>query len=113
MLLNEEQQGWLDAEAGAALQWAMSFNKALGEFFDARDMVPVGSAHFAPDTRSAGAVGKRLLQTLGDDGARVRIPSDLFLHQLPDGVAAALWRTPGMGRYRNGGCGKFYFRRAQ
>ena len=53
----------------------MQFNRDLGEFFDAAEMLPVASAHFAPDTRMAGAAGRKLLQNLVDDAARVRVPS--------------------------------------
>lgn len=59
------------------MQWAMAFNEALGHFFDAPYMVPVSSAHFAPDTRMAGKAGKDLLQRLVNEGARIVVPSYL------------------------------------
>ena len=77
MELTAQQQGWLDGDGGPSLQWAMAFNQALGDFFDAPRMVAVSSTHFAPDTRLMGEVGKALLQRLVDDGAWVAVPSYL------------------------------------
>ena len=77
MLLTRQQQQWLDGEGGPALQWAMQFNESLGNFYDAARLVPVSSAHFAPDTRMAGDAGQTLLQTLVADGARIRVPGYL------------------------------------
>ncbi len=77
MHLTEQQRKWLDGDAGPSFQWAMAFNEALGHFFDAPHMVPITSAHFAPDTRMMGEAGDTLLQTLVDDNARVCVPSYL------------------------------------
>ena len=77
MLLTRQQQQWLDGEGGPALQWAMQFNESLGNFYDAAWLVPVSSAHFAPDTRMAGDAGQTLPQTLVADGARIRVPGYL------------------------------------
>lgn len=77
MRLTDEQQNWLDGDAGPSFQWAMAFNEALGHFFDAPHMVPVSSAHFAPDTRMMGNAGKGLLQKLVDDKVRVCVPASL------------------------------------
>ncbi len=77
MKLTEEQQRWLDGEAGPSIQWAMSFNEALGHFFDAPHMVAVSSAHFAPDLRMMGEIGVKLLQRLVSENARTKVPSYL------------------------------------
>lgn len=77
MLLNRQQLQWLDGEGGPALQWAMNFNESLGNFYDAQHLLPVSSAHFAPDTRMAGTAGQSLLETLVGDGARIRVPGYL------------------------------------
>ena len=77
MRLSKQQQRWLDGESGPALQWAMRFNKELGEFYDAECLLPIGSAHFAPDTRMAGSAGRELLDTLVADAARIRVPGYL------------------------------------
>lgn len=67
----------MDGDEGSALQWAMSFNNSLGQFYDAPDMVPVGSAHFAPDTRMGGKSGQALLERLVDEKAKIRVPGYL------------------------------------
>lgn len=77
MHLTGQQRRWLDGESGAALQWAMQFNESLGHFYDAEGLLPVASAHFAPDTRMAGTAGLRLLETLANDHARIRVPGYL------------------------------------
>jgi predicted aconitase len=77
MEVSDQQRGWLDGDGGPSLQWATAFNEGLGDFFEAPRMVPVSSAHFAPDSRMMGEVGKALLQWLVDDGAWVRVPSYL------------------------------------
>ncbi len=77
MQLTDEQNAWLDGAAGPSMQWAMQFNQALGQFFDAACMVPIESAHFAMDARLMGAPGRALLARLKADGARVKVPSYL------------------------------------
>ena len=77
MQLTAQQQSWLDGDAGPARQWAMQFNHALGCFFDAERMVPVASAHFAPDTRMGGAAALRLLESMVEADARVVVPAYL------------------------------------
>ena len=57
MQLSDQHQAWLDGAGGPSLQWAVQFNKDLGEMFDAPAMVPVESAHFAMDARLMGATG--------------------------------------------------------
>ena len=64
MRLTDEQQAMLQGDAGPALEWAMQFNYSLGCFFDAEHMLPIASAHFAPDTRIGGAAGQRLLEEM-------------------------------------------------
>ncbi len=96
MQLTDEQTGWLNGDAGPSLQWAMEFNHALGAFFDAADMVPVASAHFAPDTRMAGKPGKDLLQKLVNQGARTVVPGYLDPCFVDIGRAAEMVANYGM-----------------
>lgn len=96
MQLTAEQSRWLDGDAGPSLQWAMAFNHALGEFFDAPSMVPVASAHFAPDTRMAGQAGKDLLQRLVNEGAKIAVPGYLDPCSVDFGRAALLVANYGM-----------------
>lgn len=77
MRLTSEQEGWLDGAAGPSLQWAARFNQRLGAFFGAETMIPVASAHFAPDIRAGGEPCLRLLRTLSEDGARAAVPGTL------------------------------------
>ncbi len=77
MQLSDQQRRWLSGDEGPALQWAMEFNYDLGNFFDAEHMLPVASAHFAPDTRMGGSAMQRLLETLVGNTARVKVPSTL------------------------------------
>lgn len=77
MQLTDQQQQWLEGEFGSALQWAMEFNHGLGQFFEADKMVPVASAHFAPDTRLGGQAMRSLLQKMIDAEAQVAVPSYL------------------------------------
>ena len=77
MQLTREQAGWLDGKAGPSLQWATEFNRGLGDFFGAEEMVAVRSAHFAPDVRAGGEPCLRLLRTLNDNGAKIVVPGSL------------------------------------
>ena len=77
MRLTDDQKKWLEGQGGRSLQWAMEFNLALGQFFDAETMVPVSSAHFAPDLRMGGKACVRLLEETVETGAKVRVPSYL------------------------------------
>ena len=90
MRLTREQQGWLGGEGGPALQWAMEFNRALGEFYDAAEMLPITSAHFGPDIRMGGEACMRLMQRMVDDNARVAVPSYLDPCSVDFGRAAEL-----------------------
>ncbi|MEQ8666484.1 MAG: aconitase X catalytic domain-containing protein [Rhodospirillales bacterium] len=90
MHLTDEQRRWADGDAGPSLQWAMAFNVALGRFFGAERMVPVTSAHFAPDTRMGGDAETDLLRKLVGEGARVCVPSYLDPCAVDFGRAAEL-----------------------
>jgi len=49
---------------GTARQWAIKHQIAVGDFFDARDFVPVGQAHIMADTESLGEAGVAWLERL-------------------------------------------------
>ena len=57
MRLNGEQRAMLAGEFGPARQWAIRHQIAVGEFFDAPDLVPVGQAHIMADTEATGRAG--------------------------------------------------------
>ena len=62
MELTEKERSWLAGDEGDAKQWAMQFNYNLGTFFGAEKMLPVASAHFAPDLRMGGDTSVALLE---------------------------------------------------
>ncbi|MBT5434865.1 MAG: DUF521 domain-containing protein, partial [Rhodospirillaceae bacterium] len=96
MQLTRQQQGLLDGDGGPACQWAMQFNHDLGNFFGAEQMVPVASAHFAPDTGMAGDPGKKLLAFLESHQARVVVPAYLDPCSVDIGRAAEWMATYGV-----------------
>lgn len=68
----------LAGEAGFAPQWAMRHQVAVGQFFDAPDLVPVGQAHIMAATESLGEAGVVWLEGLAallEPQRRVRVPT--------------------------------------
>src|ERR1700739_966449 len=72
MRLNDEERAMLAGEAGKARRWAIQHQIAVGEFFDAADLVPVTQAHIMADTESLGEAGVGFLEglPLAPEGAR-------------------------------------------
>ena len=78
MKLNDEEQDILAGKLGSLPQQALAHQIKVGDFFDARDFVPVSQAHIMADTESLGEAGVRWLEQLASttDGQRtVRIPT--------------------------------------
>ena len=78
MKLTDEERAILAGEHGATRQWAIRHQIAVGEFFDAADVVPVSQAHIMADTESLGESGVAWLEELAGRPAaerRVRIPT--------------------------------------
>src|SRR5258705_4122320 len=78
MRLTAEEEAMLAAAQGAARQWAIKHQIAVGYFFDAPDFVPVGQAHIMADTESLGEAGVVWLEGLAalpQAERRVRIPT--------------------------------------
>ncbi len=78
MKLADEETAMLAGEQGPVRQWAIAHQVAVGEFFDAPDLVPVGQAHVMADTESLGEVGVAWLEGLAahpEPERRVRIPT--------------------------------------
>jgi predicted aconitase len=73
MLLNDEETAMLNGERGKVLQMAMRHQVQVGEFFGARDLVPVTQAHVMADTESLGQAGVMWLEQLSEasDGRHV------------------------------------------
>src|SRR5271170_5778569 len=59
MRLTDEERAMLAGELGEPRRWAIAHQIAVGEFFDAADLVPVSQAHIMADTESRSTVSRR------------------------------------------------------
>src|SRR6202521_2765683 len=78
MRLNDEERAMRAGELGEPRRWATLHQIAVGEFFDAADLVPIAQAHIMADTESLGEPGVRFLESLAAGPAaerRVRVPT--------------------------------------
>jgi predicted aconitase len=78
MRLTDEEEAMLAGAAGRARAWALRHQIAVGQFFDAPDLVSVGQAHIMADTESLGEAGVAWLEELAAlpvAERRVRIPT--------------------------------------
>src|SRR3954451_11707806 len=78
MRLTDGEKAMLAGDAGEPRRWAIQHQIAVGEFFDAADLVPVSQAHIMADTESLGDAGVRFLEGLAcapEAECRVRIPT--------------------------------------
>ena len=78
MRLTDAEQAMLAGEEGPARRWALTHQLAVGQFFDAPDLVPVSQAHIMGDTESLGEAGIAFLEELAaapPEQRRVRIPT--------------------------------------
>jgi predicted aconitase len=64
MRLGDEERAMLAGEAGEPRRWAIAHQIAVGEFFEAADLVPVSQAHIMADTESLGEAGVAFLERL-------------------------------------------------
>jgi predicted aconitase len=78
MRLTDEERAMLAGALGEPRRWAIEHQIAVGEFFDAEDLVPVSQAHIMADTESLGEPGLRFLESLAampEAERRVRVPT--------------------------------------
>jgi predicted aconitase len=78
MRLNDEERAMLAGKAGEPRRWAIAHQIAVGEFFDAADLVPVSQAHIMADTESLGEAGIAFLEKLTsapEAERRVKVPT--------------------------------------
>src|SRR5580704_665329 len=78
MRLTDEERAMLAGALGEPRRWAIEHQIAVGEFFDAEDLVPVSQAHIMADTESLGEAGVGFLEELAvtpEKGRRVRVPT--------------------------------------
>ncbi len=64
MQLNAEEKAILAGDMGQVPQWALQHQMAVGDFFGAKDFVPVTQAHIMADTESLGQAGVMWLEKL-------------------------------------------------
>lgn len=94
MRLTDEENAMLAGELGAPRCWAITHQIAVGEFFDAADLVAVSQAHIMADTESLGEAGVRFLEGLAaapEMERRVRVPAITD----PRGIDFAVYRRLG------------------
>ena len=78
MQLNDEEKAMLAGEQGEVARLAIKHQISVGDFFGARDFVPVTQPHIMADTESLGQAGVQWLERLSEarDGRHhVRIPT--------------------------------------
>ncbi|MBV9460898.1 MAG: DUF521 domain-containing protein, partial [Bradyrhizobium sp.] len=78
MKLSDEEQDILAGKAGPVPQQALQHQIKVGNFFHAKDFVPVTQAHIMADTESLGEAGVQWLEGLAataEGQHRVRIPT--------------------------------------
>src|SRR5215472_16434023 len=94
MRLNDEEEAMLAGEFGEPRRWAITHQIAVGEFFDAADLVAVSQVHIMGDTESLGEAGVGFLEGLAaapEPERRVRVPSITD----PRGIDFAIYRRLG------------------
>src|SRR5438309_11497185 len=99
MRLSDEEQAMRAGALGEPRRWAIEHQIAVGEFFDAADLVPVSQAHVMADTESLGEAGLRFLRGLAaapEAERRVRIPTLTDLRGLDFAVYQRLGQTEAM-----------------
>ena len=97
MKLNGEEQDMLVGKLGPVPRQALQHQIMVGDFFGARDFVPVSQAHIMADTESLGEAGVRWLEGLAatEEGQRgVRIPTITDPRGTDFSKAAFLGHTP-------------------
>jgi len=72
--LNKEEKAMASGELGDALEWAINHQIQVGNFFDAKNFVPVSNVHMMIDPESVGIDGVLFLEKLVNMKAKVKIP---------------------------------------
>jgi predicted aconitase len=73
--LSPEEDGILAGRWGEPARWALAMQIAVGEFFGAREMVPVSSAHLTGEPESMGDAGLAFVEELVRQGGRFVVPT--------------------------------------
>jgi predicted aconitase len=77
MRLTLEEEAMLAGTDGPSVKWALDYQRAVGQLFQASRFVPVRSAHVHCDGEALGEPGVRFLENLVEQSARTRIPLTL------------------------------------
>jgi predicted aconitase len=99
MTLNDEEQDILTGKSGPVTRQALQHQLKVGDFFGAKDFVPVTQAHVMADTESLGEAGVRWLEGLAaaSEGQRhIRVPTITDPRGTDFAKAAFLGHTPAM-----------------
>ena len=99
MTLNDEEQDILTGKSGPVARQALQHQLKVGDFFGAKDFVPVTQAHVMADTESLGEAGVRWLEGLAaaSEGQRhIRVPTITDPRGTDFAKAAFLGHTPAM-----------------
>ncbi len=77
MKLSDDEKAMADGIRGEILQWALQQQIAVGEFFDAEDLVPITQVHIHADAEALGDAGiaflEKALERPGDE-RRLAVP---------------------------------------
>ncbi len=74
MNLSQEEKAMSKGELGGAVKWAINHQIEVGNFFDAKDFVPVSNVHMMVDPESIGVAGVEFFENLVKMNAKVRVP---------------------------------------
>jgi predicted aconitase len=77
MQLTNEEKDLLSGERGEAIRRAMELLVSIGEFYDARDMVKIGSVHSIGAYEVAGDAGLEFVEEMERLGASCKVPATL------------------------------------
>lgn len=96
MELTREEERILSGAEGEWKAWALGFQVKLGEFFGARRLIPITSAHVWADIEMAGDAGFAFLQKLVAQGARYAVPTTTNIRSVDFTYADRLRQDPSM-----------------
>jgi hypothetical protein len=88
MRLTEEEKAMQSGHLGPMRQWAIEHQIKVGQYFGARDFVPVVQAHIMADTESLGVAGVEWLEHWA------RLPSEQRLVRAHPALRLSSGRAP-------------------
>ncbi len=91
MRLTAEEQEMLDGKYGDGVQKAMELLVAVGDCYDAEQMIPVASVHLVSSNLNAGKGGALFIKGMAEKGSKVVIPTTTN----PSSVEPWAWKDMG------------------